>query len=75
MLQKEKYPLTQYFDDPASSSSIKHSVRSVLLVIVSVGVTYWSLQSQQQDVLVINLSGRQRMLVQQMHIHRLLWVI
>jgi two-component system, NarL family, nitrate/nitrite sensor histidine kinase NarX len=38
----------------------------VLLVIISVGVTYWGLQTQQQDALVINLSGRQRMLVQQM---------
>jgi nitrate/nitrite-specific signal transduction histidine kinase len=38
----------------------------VLLVIISVGITYWGLQTQQQDALVINLSGRQRMLVQQM---------
>lgn len=38
----------------------------VLLVVVSVGVTYWGLQMQQQDALVINLSGRQRMLAQQM---------
>jgi two-component system nitrate/nitrite sensor histidine kinase NarX len=38
----------------------------VLLVIVSVGFTYWGLQAQQQDALVINLSGRQRMLIQQM---------
>ena len=38
----------------------------VLLVIVSVGFTYWGLQAQQQDALVINLSGRQRMLAQQM---------
>ena len=38
----------------------------VLLVVVSVGVTYMGLQTQQQDALVINLSGRQRMLVQQM---------
>ncbi len=38
----------------------------VLLVLVSVGVTYWGLQTQGQDALVINLSGRQRMLVQQM---------
>jgi two-component system nitrate/nitrite sensor histidine kinase NarX len=38
----------------------------VLLVLVSVGVTYWGLQSQRQDALVINLAGRQRMLVQQM---------
>lgn len=38
----------------------------VLLVITSVGVTYWGLQTQQQDALVINLSGRQRMLAQQM---------
>ena len=38
----------------------------VLLVLVSVGVTYWGLQTQQQDALVINLAGRQRMLIQQM---------
>jgi len=38
----------------------------VLLVLVSVGATYWGLQTQQQDALVINLAGRQRMLVQQM---------
>ena len=38
----------------------------VLLIIISVGVTYWGLQTQQQDALVINLSGRQRMLVQHM---------
>ena len=38
----------------------------VLLVVVSVGVTYMGLQTQGQDALVINLSGRQRMLVQQM---------
>lgn len=38
----------------------------VLLVVVSVGVTYWGLQTEQQDALVINLAGRQRMLVQQM---------
>lgn len=36
------------------------------LVLVSVGVTYWGLQTQQQDALVINLAGRQRMLIQQM---------
>lgn len=36
------------------------------LVMISVSVTYWGLQTQQQDALVINLSGRQRMLVQQM---------
>lgn len=38
----------------------------VLLVLVSVGGTYWGLETQQQDALVINLSGRQRMLAQQM---------
>jgi len=37
-----------------------------LLVLVSVGVTYWGLQTQGQDALVINLAGRQRMLIQQM---------
>lgn len=36
------------------------------LVLVSVGVTYWGLQTQRQDALVINLAGRQRMLIQQM---------
>ncbi len=38
----------------------------VLLVVISVGITYWGLQIQQQDAVVINLAGRQRMLVQQM---------
>lgn len=38
----------------------------VLLIVISVGVTFWGLQAQQQDALVINLAGRQRMLVQQM---------
>lgn len=37
-----------------------------LLVIVSVGVTYWDAQTQQADALAINLAGRQRMLIQQM---------
>ncbi len=37
-----------------------------LLVITSVGMTALSLQAQQQDALVINLAGRQRMLLQQM---------
>jgi two-component system nitrate/nitrite sensor histidine kinase NarX len=36
------------------------------LVIVSVAVTFWSLETQKQDALVINLAGRQRMLSQQM---------
>jgi nitrate/nitrite-specific signal transduction histidine kinase len=38
----------------------------VSLIVISVGVTYWGLQTQQQDALVINLAGRQRMLIQQM---------
>ena len=37
-----------------------------LLVIVAAGVTFWSLETQRQDALLINLAGRQRMLVQQM---------
>lgn len=37
----------------------------VLLVIVSAGVTYWGLQTQRRDALVINLAGRQRMLAEQ----------
>jgi two-component system, NarL family, nitrate/nitrite sensor histidine kinase NarX len=37
-----------------------------LLLTVSVGVTLWSLQSQAEDALMVNLAGRQRMLVQQM---------
>lgn len=37
-----------------------------LLVGVSASLTFWSLQTQQQDALVINLAGRQRMLIQQM---------
>lgn len=38
----------------------------VLLILVSVGVTFWGVETQQQDALVINLAGRQRMLIQQM---------
>ena len=45
----------------------------VLLVVVSVGLTFWGLQTQQQDALVVNLSGRQRMLVQQMTRLALQW--
>lgn len=37
-----------------------------LLVVISVGVTYWGITTQRQDALIINLAGRQRMLVQQM---------
>lgn len=37
-----------------------------LLIAVSVGATYWGLQVQALDALLINLAGRQRMLVQQM---------
>ncbi|MCX6080868.1 MAG: GAF domain-containing protein [Chloroflexi bacterium] len=38
----------------------------VLLVMISVGLTTWELDTQRQDALLINLSGRQRMLAQQM---------
>ncbi len=38
----------------------------VLLVTVTVAATFWGLNAQKQDALVINLAGRQRMLVQQM---------
>ena len=38
----------------------------VLLIAVSTGGMLWSLGAQKQDGLVINLAGRQRMLVQQM---------
>jgi two-component system nitrate/nitrite sensor histidine kinase NarX len=37
-----------------------------LLVLVSVGITFWGLNEQKVDAVVINLAGRQRMLVQQM---------
>jgi nitrate/nitrite-specific signal transduction histidine kinase len=37
-----------------------------LLVSVSVGATFWGIQAQRDDALVINLGGRQRMLTQQM---------
>ncbi len=37
-----------------------------LLVMVSVTLTFWGIESQKQDARVINLAGRQRMLVQQM---------
>jgi two-component system nitrate/nitrite sensor histidine kinase NarX len=38
----------------------------VLLVLTSVGATFWGVKAQQKDALVINLSGRQRMLIQLM---------
>jgi nitrate/nitrite-specific signal transduction histidine kinase len=37
-----------------------------LIVLTSVAATYWGLEAQRQDALVINLAGRQRMLVEQM---------
>jgi len=37
-----------------------------LLITISVGATFWSLQAQAGDALLINLAGRQRMLVQLM---------
>ena len=38
----------------------------VLLVVGSVAATLWGSETQRQDALVINLAGRQRMLIQQM---------
>ena len=38
----------------------------LLLVLSSVAVTFWLVQTQQQDAAIINLAGRQRMLAQQM---------
>lgn len=38
----------------------------VLLVAVSAGGTIWSLNAQRTDAVVINIAGRQRMLIQQM---------
>lgn len=38
----------------------------VLLVLTSVGATFWGVKTQQKDALIINLAGRQRMLVQLM---------
>ncbi len=38
----------------------------LMLVVSSVAVTFWLIQSQQADATIINLAGRQRMLTQQM---------
>lgn len=38
----------------------------VLLVLISLSAMMWGLETQRQDALVVNLAGRQRMLVQQM---------
>ena len=35
----------------------------VLLVSISVGATYWAIETQKQDALIINMAGRQRMLI------------
>jgi len=37
-----------------------------LLGLISVGATFWGLDAQKEDAVVINLAGRQRMLIQQM---------
>ncbi len=37
-----------------------------LLLSASVAATFWAIDTQKQDALVVNLAGRQRMLVQQM---------
>ncbi|HEX6303949.1 MAG TPA: GAF domain-containing protein [Anaerolineales bacterium] len=37
-----------------------------LLVAISVGVTFWGIETQKNDAMVVNLAGRQRMLIQQM---------
>lgn len=37
-----------------------------LLVASAVGVTYWGIEAQSNDARLINLAGRQRMLIQQM---------
>jgi len=37
-----------------------------LLVVVSAGLTFWGIDQQKQDALIINLAGRQRMYIQQM---------
>ncbi len=36
------------------------------LLSISVAATFWAIDTQKQDALIINLAGRQRMLVQQM---------
>jgi len=46
----------------------------VALVVISVGAMYWGLETQRQDALVINLAGRQRMLVEQMTRFAMQWV-
>jgi two-component system, NarL family, nitrate/nitrite sensor histidine kinase NarX len=37
-----------------------------LLVAVSVAATFWGIETQKKDAMLVNLAGRQRMLVQQM---------
>jgi len=39
-------------------------VSFALLIVLSVGATFWVIQTQEMDALVINLAGRQRMLTQ-----------
>ncbi|MBI5839045.1 MAG: GAF domain-containing protein [Chloroflexi bacterium] len=44
---------------------------SFVIVAASVGVTLWGLDAQQNDALLINLAGRQRMFIQQMTLEAL----
>lgn len=37
-----------------------------LLVSISVAATFWAIEAQKKDAVIINLAGRQRMLIQQM---------
>lgn len=51
--------------------SLRHQLGAIflgflLLVLSSVAVTFWLVQTQQNDAALINLAGRQRMLLQQM---------
>jgi nitrate/nitrite-specific signal transduction histidine kinase len=34
-----------------------------LIVVVSVAATFWGIEAQKEDALLVNLAGRQRMLV------------
>jgi len=69
-MEKIVYNLGHNSPIPMKMNSIRARLFLLLiafavLAAIAFGATFWSLESQKQDVLLVNLAGRQRMLLQQ----------